>query len=138
MGNLSCITHSVYRDDLNVFDISKHFFPALYSKEVFYSACYKELLCSFSIDESYRKAEAKINRVCWQMADGTQSRTIANIIEREGKDIENEIDNMAKKILTDNGFSKEGEPIKPIKEIKIPPESEYISEDLISKAVYGI
>ena len=64
-----------------------------------------------------------------------KSRTIANIVEREGKDIEAEMDNMADKILIEHGFNKEGEPVKLVDEIKTLPEYEDISEDLINKAV---
>jgi len=90
---------------------------------------------SFACDESYRKTEAKINRIRWQKDDITQSRTIANVVEREGLEIQRAIEDKTVKILEENGFDKNGKLLELKDNIKVLPESDYVPEALISQAV---
>jgi hypothetical protein len=63
----------------------------------------------FPCDESFRKSTEKINRVLWRdEEDAIQSRTLANIVEREGALIQDHLDKKAEDILKSHGFSVEG------------------------------
>lgn len=87
--------------------------------------------------DSYRVSEKIINRVRWQKeGTGIKHRTIANIIEKEGNQIAECIENKVTDILTDNGFNKNGT----IKDKDIlanddNTKNHFISEDNIIKAV---
>jgi|LSQX01.3.fsa_nt_gb hypothetical protein len=92
VGKFYFKTHSIENEVSTIFDTSKNFFDPLRSSESFRTVCFNELLVSFACDESYRKTEDKINRICWQKEDITQSRTIANVVDREGLEIEQAIE----------------------------------------------
>jgi hypothetical protein len=68
----------------------------------------------FPCDDSFRRSADKINRLLWRQEkrDRVQSRTIANLVEREGKLIQEQIEKKAARILESNGFSSEGKLIE--------------------------
>lgn len=61
-------------------------------------------------DESFRKSASQINRVWWRQekTDQVQSRTIANVVEREGEQMQAHLRTKAKHILEDYGFTADG------------------------------
>ncbi len=87
--------------------------------------------------DSYRVSEKIINRVRWQEeGTGIKHRTIANIIEKEGNQIAECIENKVTDILKSNGFNKNGT-IKD-KDILAADENaknHFISEDNVISAV---
>lgn len=64
----------------------------------------------FPCDETFRKSADRINRLLWRQekTDQVQSRTMANLVEREGKSVQEQINKKAERILTCNGFSTDG------------------------------
>lgn len=73
-------------------------------------ACFRELVVFFPCDDTIRSSADKVNRVLWRQekTDQVQSRTIANLVEREGKSVQEQIKEKAEHILTCNGFSTDG------------------------------
>lgn len=66
----------------------------------------------FPCDESYRKSAKKINRVLRRdQQDAIQYRTIDNMVEREGKEIQEHMDKMAEEILKKYDFTSIGSSI---------------------------
>ncbi len=128
-------THEIIKNRKTIFSTSKNLFPALASKEYFRSVRLKELLMSFCGDESYRKSEEKINRIRWQENEITQSRTIANFIEREGEAVYNKIEEKSNKILREQGFDEEGKPVDWDGELIINPEADLLSDDYVNKMI---
>jgi hypothetical protein len=65
----------------------------------------------FPCEETFRKSAERINRLLWRQekTDQVQSRTLANLVEREGKAIQEKITKKAANILKGNGFSTDGE-----------------------------
>jgi hypothetical protein len=64
----------------------------------------------FPCDDTFRKSAQKINRMWWreEKQDQVQSRTIANLVEREGEQIQASIEEKAERILEDCGFTSDG------------------------------
>ncbi len=66
----------------------------------------------FPRDESYRKSAQKSNRVLRRDQQAAiQYRTIDNMVEREGKDIQEYMDKLAEEILKKYGFTSGGKRI---------------------------
>jgi hypothetical protein len=110
--------------DINTFDIKEgsqkvfstegDVFPETSSREAYKTVCYREVVSFFPCDTSFRKSAEKINRMWWRQAktDRIRSRTIANLVEREGKQIQEHLGQKAEKILTSNGWGSDGKPTK--------------------------
>ena len=73
------------------------------------SAYFRELLLDFVTDMSYRSVKRRLNRIRWQDA-GISSRTICNIVEREGKSMEAAIESKCQSIFKTAGFTPDGLP----------------------------
>ena len=77
---------------------------------------FKEIaLIHGTIEESFRKTAAWINRVRHQEAGGTPSRTIRDNTEYEGRKIQEYLEGKTQTILQENGWSQEGESLKVIR-----------------------
>ncbi len=85
-------------------------FPETGSREHYKTACFRELVVFFPCDETFRRSADKINRVLWRQekTDQVQSRTIANLVEREGESVQEHLQKRAERILTCNGFNTDG------------------------------
>jgi hypothetical protein len=68
----------------------------------------------FPCDDTYRRSADKLNRVLWRkvQTDQVRSRTIANLVEREGESVQACIKEKAEHILACNGFSTDGKRVK--------------------------
>lgn len=86
-------------------------------------------------DESYRDSEKKINRIRWQEENTIQSRTIANIVEKEGNKITKEIEKKAGNILEIYGFNKNGQPKEWDGTSRVQTETELISEEMVKGTI---
>jgi hypothetical protein len=125
-----------------VFSAAKDILPETGPREQYRTVCFKDLVVFFPCDESFRKSTKKINRVLWRNEDdAVQSRTIANIVEREGALIQEHIGKKAEDILKSSGFSAEGKLMDDNKgfssisdEISIA-EGIHISDDTICKII---
>jgi hypothetical protein len=92
-----------------MFRSSGEVLPQTGPREAYKTVCLKELVVFLPCEESFRKSSQKINRVLWRgEEDEIQSRTMANVVEREGEQIGQYRDQQAKEILTKHGFSQEG------------------------------
>src|SRR5882762_223422 len=58
--------------------------------EYYKTACFRELAVFFPCDDTFRQSADKVNRVLWRQekTDQVRSRTIANLVEREGKSVQ--------------------------------------------------
>lgn len=111
---------------------AKDIFPETGPREHYKTVCFKELVVFFPCDESFRKSTQKINRVLWRNEeDALQSRTIANIVEREGALIQEHMGKKAEDILNSSGFSPEGKPIEDNKGFSSINNDSCITEDTI-------
>jgi hypothetical protein len=64
----------------------------------------------FPCDDPFHRSASKINHLWWRIekADCVQSRTIANLVEREGEQIQASLGNKSKQILEDHGLTPDG------------------------------
>jgi hypothetical protein len=64
----------------------------------------------FPCDDTFRRSADKLNRVLWRQEkpDQVQSRTIANLVEREGEHIQAHVGKKAERILQEHGFNTAG------------------------------
>jgi hypothetical protein len=95
---------------LKVFSTEKDVFPETGSREHYKTVCFREVVVFFPCDDPFRRSAEKINRLWWRHEKGNQiqCRTIANLVEREGKLIQEQIAKKAEQILTSSGFSADG------------------------------
>lgn len=84
-------------------------FPETGPREAHKTVCFREFALFYPCDEPYRKSAEKLNRAL-RRKEGQQvrTRTIANLVEREGEQIQTYIERKAGCILDDNGFSTDG------------------------------
>jgi hypothetical protein len=59
---------------------------------------------------SYRKTTVFLNRVRWETEHGTPMRTLAHVVETEGQQAQEAINDIAESVLTQNLFDNEGIP----------------------------
>jgi hypothetical protein len=111
IGRFTFKTHSLYIDNKNVFDTAKDIFETLYSKEWYRTEGFNEIALDLVTDMSYRKAVKKLNRIRHE-EEGTPLKTLANIVEIEGENIQSEMISKSKQILKENDFSTEATPLK--------------------------
>ncbi|HYT45447.1 MAG TPA: hypothetical protein VEP90_24170, partial [Methylomirabilota bacterium] len=84
-------------------------FPETGSREPYKTVCFRELALFYPCDESYRKSAGKLNRVLWRKeGQEVRARTLANLVEREGEQIQASLERKAKCVLEDHGFNTNG------------------------------
>lgn len=84
-------------------------FPETGPREAHKTVCFRELALFYPCDESYRKSAKTLNRALRRgKGQEVKVRTIANLVEREGKQIQNHVENMAEQILQGHGFTTGG------------------------------
>jgi len=119
---------------LKVFSPEGDLFPEIASREHYQTPCFKEVVMLFPCDESFRKSAKKINRVLRRdQKDAIQYRTIDNMVEREGKDIQEYMDKLAEEILKKQGFTSEGKSIPSNIEMTDDPSEESTGDNEYSK-----
>jgi hypothetical protein len=89
----------------------------------------------FPCDDTFRRSADKLNRVLWRQekTDQVRSRTIANIVEREGESIQDHLKEKAEQILTCNGFSTDGKLLK--KKFEMEAEEAVLPQETICKMI---
>lgn len=80
------------------------------SREYYRTYGFNELALSLASNMSYRKATAFLNRVRWETDNGTPMRTFAHLIETEGQQVQETLNDMTESVLTQNQFDKDGIP----------------------------
>ena len=91
----------------------------------------------FPCDDSFRTSETKINRLLWRQEkrDRVQSRTIANLVEREGKLIQEQIGKKAARILESNGFSSDGKLTDREKAFEAIAKDTFLPQEIVCKMI---
>jgi hypothetical protein len=91
----------------------------------------------FPCDDSFRTSETKINRLLWRQEkrDWVQSRTIANLVEREGKLIQEQLGKKAARILESNGFSSDGKLTNREKAFEAIAEDTFLARETVCKMI---
>jgi len=121
IGRLEIDTFEIREGKKPVFTTEKGVFPETGSREYYKTACFRELVVFFPCDETFRRSADKINRVLWRQekVDQVQSRTIANLVEREGVSVQDHLQEKAEQILTCNGFNTDGKILEKKFELRV-------------------
>ena len=84
-------------------------FPETGPREAHKSVCFRDFALSYPCDESYRKSAQKINRALRRKeGQEVKARTLANLVEREGEQLQASLENKAEGVLQDHGFNPNG------------------------------
>jgi hypothetical protein len=110
IGLLGIHTYELKEGSKKIFSTEGDVFPETGSREHYKTVCFREVVVFSACDESFRKSASQINRVWWRQekTDQVQSRTIANVVEREGEQMQAHLRTKAKHILEDYGFTADG------------------------------
>lgn len=109
VGRFTFITHSILNNTNIQCDTSRDIFLSLHGKEYYRTAGFKEIALIYGdTEESYRKTARLINRIRYQEKDGTPSRTLHEVTEREGTALLEHITGKSEQILSDHGFEETG------------------------------
>jgi hypothetical protein len=85
LGRLAVDRYELKQGVQKVFDTALAILPETGSREAYKTPCFRELTVFFPCDEPFRKSADKLNRVLWrEEGQMVQSRTMANLVEREG------------------------------------------------------
>ena len=109
IGRFEFETHRIVDADTTLYDTSLALFAPLRYWERYLTSGFKELAFIYgATEESYRKTSELINRTRYQPDDGTPSRTICEQAEREGTQVIQAIDQVARQLLTTHQFREDG------------------------------
>jgi hypothetical protein len=109
IGQLEINVFEVKEGTRKVYSTEGGIFPEIGSRERYKTVCFRELAVFSCCDMPFRKSEEKLNRML-RRKEGqmVQSRTLANLVEREGEAIATCIEKKAKTILKCHNFTDEG------------------------------
>ncbi len=109
IGKLEVNTFEIKEGSQNIFRTERDVFPETGPREHYKTVCFRELALAYPCDESYRKSAEKLNRALRrQEGQKMSARTMANLVEREGEQIQASVANKSKSILQDHGFTPDG------------------------------
>jgi hypothetical protein len=109
IGLLEIHTYELKEGSQKVFSTEGDVFPETGSREHYKTVCFQEFALFYPCDESYRKSAGKINRALRRKeGQEVQARTLANLVEREGEQIQASIEGKAECVLEDHGFYPNG------------------------------
>jgi len=136
---LEVITHKAKRGSRVVYNVKTDLFPKTGPKEMCYSACQESLMMTLANNLSFRKSEEILNRLRWQ-DDGNRIkfRTLADVVERNGREIINHIDEKAMNLLEQHQFDpKTGQPIESqtVEKSIAFPATQLITENKVQQAI---
>ena len=106
IGRFAFKTHKIVDNCRKLFDTSKDIFRTLYVKEWYRTQGFNEIAFAFVVDESYRKADKKLNRIRREGNGGTPMRTLSNAVEIEGDRINEFVKEKVSSILEESEFTK--------------------------------
>jgi len=109
IGRIDVDTFEIKKGSKKVFSTKKDVFPETGPREAHKTVCFRELALFYPCDEPYRKSAKTLNRAL-RRKEGQQvkTRSIANLVEREGEQIQASLENKSKRILEDHGFTPDG------------------------------
>ena len=109
VGRFTFFTHSILKDTDVQYNTGRDVFSYLHGKEYYLTAGFKEIALIYGdTKESYRKTTRLINRIRYQEKDGTPSRTLHEVTEREGTSLLEHITRKSEQILSHHGFEETG------------------------------
>ena len=109
VGRFTFLTHSILNNTNIQYDTGRDIFLSLHGKEYYRTAGFKEIALIYGdTEKSYRRTARLINRIRYQEKDGTPSRTLHEVTEREGTALLAHITGKAEQILSDHGFEETG------------------------------
>ncbi|MCP4156873.1 MAG: hypothetical protein GY757_54675 [bacterium] len=109
-GRFTFATHSVIANEQVVYNTAGDVFQPLIGKGYYRTVGFKEIaMIKGDTDLSFRKTGALINRIRHRETGGTPYRTLRDNTEAEGDKLIDFTEVKTKRILTENGFGKDGE-----------------------------
>ena len=109
IGQLEMTTFEIKKGSRKVFSTKRDVFPETGPREHHKTVCFREFALFYPCDESYRKSTEKINRALRRKeGQEVQTRTLANLVEREGERIQASLENKAEDILENHGWNTNG------------------------------
>ncbi|HEY4034515.1 MAG TPA: hypothetical protein VGL94_11190 [Ktedonobacteraceae bacterium] len=106
IGRLAIPTFEIKEGSQEVFSAQRDVFPETGSREHYPTPCFRELVVFSPCDDTFRKSEHEINRVLWRQEK--MDRVQSNMVEREGKLLQEQIGKKAEQILQSHGFNPAG------------------------------
>jgi hypothetical protein len=109
IGQLEVDTFEIKKGSKKIFSTKRDVFPETGPKEHHKTVCFRELALFYPCDESYRKSAKALNRAL-RRKEGQQMKTrlIANLVEREGKQMQAALEKKGERILEDHGWTSDG------------------------------
>ena len=109
VGRFTFLTHSILNNTNIQYDTGRDIFLSLHGKEYHRTAGFEETAPIYGdTEKSYRRTARLINRIRYHEKDGTPSRTLHEVTEREGTALLAHITGKAEQILSDHGFEETG------------------------------
>ncbi len=104
-----------------LYNPSREFFSPLQGEEKYQTEGFKEIALIYgTVESSFRKASALINRVRYQEEGGTPFRTVREAVEHEGRLLQEYLVQESSDIFQGNHFTQEGYPQEEITELFTP------------------
>jgi hypothetical protein len=109
VGQLEINTFEIKKGSEKVFSTKRDVFPETGPREPHKTVCFRELAVFYPCDETFRKSAQKLNRAL-RRKEGQEviARTMANLAQREGEQIQAQVEKKAERILEDHGFTTDG------------------------------
>jgi hypothetical protein len=109
IGQLEVNTFEIKKGSKKIFSTKRDVFPETGPREHHKTVCLRELALFYPCDESYRKSARALNRAL-RRKEGQQvkTRSIANLVEREGGQIQAALESKREHILEDHGWTSSG------------------------------
>jgi len=109
VGRFEFATHSVLHGDKLKYNTAMDLFAELKVKEFYRTIGFKEIAMIYGdTEKSYRKTAKLINRIRYQVEEGTPYRTLQENTEKEGSNLIDYVEEKTKRILIENGFAEDG------------------------------
>ncbi len=109
IGQLEVDTFEIKKGSKKIFSTKRDVFPETGPKEHHKTVCFRELVLFYPCDESYSKSAKALNRAL-RRKEGQQMKTrlIANLVEREGKQMQAALEKKGERILEGHGWTSDG------------------------------
>jgi len=109
VGQLEIDTFEITKGSRKIFSTKRDVFPETGPREHHKTVCFRELALFYPCDEPYRKSALKLNRALRRKkGQEVRVRTMANLVEREGEQIQAYVEKKAERILENHGWSSNG------------------------------
>jgi hypothetical protein len=109
IGRMDVDTFEIKKGSKKEFSTKRDVFPETGPREAHKTVCFREFALFYPCDESYRKSAKALNRALRRKkGQEVKVRTIANLVEREGEQIQMHVEKKAEHILEDHGWTSDG------------------------------